>query len=313
MNFVSRFLDAALIERLNHLQLSARRVVEGTTSGLHKSPVKGASVEFRQHRAYAPGDELRHLDWRVLGRTDRPYVKEYDEETNLRCALLLDASGSMAYAGSSTPGGRARLGGRSGPAGLPDAGRRGRLAGRQVRVRGPAGRVARVPDARPDRERRAGDVHRAGRPLARPAGRDRQLSHLVDMLERTTPARPEPTGAGAGRGGRPAGPAGAGDRRLRLLRAGGRPAAGARPAPARPARGDRRAGAAPGRGSSSRSAAGAGSAGWRGSERRCASRRWPARCTWTTSAGTGPTWSRPAGPAGRSSTRSSPTARSSRA
>jgi uncharacterized protein (DUF58 family) len=99
MNFVSRFLEPALIERLNHLQLSARRVVEGTVSGAHRSPVRGASVEFRQHRPYAPGDELRHLDWRVLGRTDRPYVKEYDEETNLRCALLLDTSGSMAYGG----------------------------------------------------------------------------------------------------------------------------------------------------------------------------------------------------------------------
>src|SRR5688572_5597113 len=99
MNFVSRFLDPALIERLNHLQVSARSVVEGTISGLHRSPVKGASVEFRQHRFYTPGDELRRLDWRVLGRTDRPYIKEYDEETNLRCVLLLDASGSMGYGG----------------------------------------------------------------------------------------------------------------------------------------------------------------------------------------------------------------------
>src|SRR6476620_2288489 len=97
MNFVSRFLDAALLERLNHLQLSARSVVEGTISGAHRSPVKGASVEFRQHRFYVPGDELRRLDWRVLGRTDRPYVKEYDEETNLRCVLMLDCSGSMSY------------------------------------------------------------------------------------------------------------------------------------------------------------------------------------------------------------------------
>src|SRR5882762_5482756 len=102
MNFVSQFLDAALIERLNHLQLSARSVVEGTISGLHRSPVKGASVEFRQHRFYTPGDELRRLDWRVLGRTDRLYIKEYDEETNLRCVLMLDTSGSMSYAGDST-------------------------------------------------------------------------------------------------------------------------------------------------------------------------------------------------------------------
>src|SRR3954463_5579455 len=99
MTFVSRYLEPALIERLNHLQLSARQVVEGSISGLHRSPVKGASIEFRQHRFYAPGDEPRRLDWRVYARTDRPYIKEYDEETNLRCVLLLDHSGSMGYRG----------------------------------------------------------------------------------------------------------------------------------------------------------------------------------------------------------------------
>ena len=99
MSFVSRYLEPALVERLNHLQLSARSVVEGSITGLHRSPVKGASVEFRQHRFYTPGDELRRLDWRVLGRTDRPYIKEYDEETNLRAVLMLDRSGSMAYGG----------------------------------------------------------------------------------------------------------------------------------------------------------------------------------------------------------------------
>src|SRR3954466_15548443 len=99
MTFVSRYLDPNLIERLNQLQLSARSVVEGTINGLHRSPVKGASVEFRQHRFYTPGDEPRRLDWRGLARTDRPYIKEYDEETNLRSVLLLDSSGSMAYGG----------------------------------------------------------------------------------------------------------------------------------------------------------------------------------------------------------------------
>jgi uncharacterized protein (DUF58 family) len=97
MSVVSRYLEPALVERLNHLQLSARSVVEGTTIGSHKSPVKGASIEFRQHRAYVRGDEPKRLDWRVLGRTDRPYIKEYDEETNLRCVLMLDCSGSMGY------------------------------------------------------------------------------------------------------------------------------------------------------------------------------------------------------------------------
>ena len=97
MSLVSRYLDGALLERLNQLQLSARRVVEGSTIGLHRSPLRGASVEFRQHRFYVPGDDPRRLDWRVLARTDRPYVREYDEETNLRAALVLDRSGSMAY------------------------------------------------------------------------------------------------------------------------------------------------------------------------------------------------------------------------
>ena len=101
MSFVTRYLEPALVERLNHLQLSARSVVEGSITGQHRSPVKGASVEFRQHRFYTPGDEPRRLDWRVLARTDRPYIKEYDEETNLRCVLMLDCSGSMAYAGRS--------------------------------------------------------------------------------------------------------------------------------------------------------------------------------------------------------------------
>jgi uncharacterized protein (DUF58 family) len=99
MSSVARYLDPALLERLRTYQLSARSVVEGTTLGQHRSPVRGASVEFRQHRAYVPGDEPRRLDWRVLARTDRPYVREYHEETNLRCMLLLDRSGSMSYRG----------------------------------------------------------------------------------------------------------------------------------------------------------------------------------------------------------------------
>ena len=101
MSFVTRYLEPNLVERLNHLQLSARRVVEGSIIGQHRSPVKGASVEFRQHRFYTPGDEPRRLDWRVFARTDRPYIKEFDEETNLRCVLMLDCSGSMGYAGKS--------------------------------------------------------------------------------------------------------------------------------------------------------------------------------------------------------------------
>lgn len=100
MSFVSRFLDPGTVERLNHLQLSARRVVEGATTGMHRSPVKGASIDFRQHRAYVPGDEPRRLDWRILGRSDKPFVREYDQETNLRAVILLDGSGSMGYGGA---------------------------------------------------------------------------------------------------------------------------------------------------------------------------------------------------------------------
>src|SRR5437763_5246805 len=113
MSFVTRYLEPALVERLNHLQLSARKVVEGTLTGQHRSPVKGASVEFRQHRFYTPGDEPRRLDWRVLARTDRPYIKEYDEETNLRCQLVLDASGSMAYGGEAGPANEVGGGGKA--------------------------------------------------------------------------------------------------------------------------------------------------------------------------------------------------------
>src|SRR3954471_13646103 len=100
MSFVTRYLEPALVERLNHLQLSARSVVEGSITGAHRSPVKGASVEFRQHRFYTHGDDIRRIDWRVRGRTDRPYIKEYDEETNLRAVLMFDRSGSMGYVGS---------------------------------------------------------------------------------------------------------------------------------------------------------------------------------------------------------------------
>ncbi len=78
----------------------ARNVVEGFLTGVHKSPYKGFSVEFAEHRQYYPGDEIRHIDWRAYGKTDRYYIKEYEEETNLKAHLLVDASGSMAYQGA---------------------------------------------------------------------------------------------------------------------------------------------------------------------------------------------------------------------
>ena len=87
------------LKKISNLQVLARLVVEGFCTGLHRSPHKGFSVEFKQHRPYVHGDEIRHLDWRIFGKTDRFYIREYEEETNLRATILLDASGSMAYGG----------------------------------------------------------------------------------------------------------------------------------------------------------------------------------------------------------------------
>jgi uncharacterized protein (DUF58 family) len=95
-----RFLDPGVIARLGTMELKARTVVEGFLSGLHRSPYKGFSVEFAEYRQYLPGDDLNTIDWKVYARTDRHYVKKFEEETNLECHLLLDQSASMAYKGS---------------------------------------------------------------------------------------------------------------------------------------------------------------------------------------------------------------------
>ena len=95
-----RFLDPAVIARLGTMELKARTVVEGFLSGLHRSPYKGFSVEFAEYRQYLPGDDLSTLDWKVYARTDRHYVKKFEEETNLECHVLLDLSASMAYRGA---------------------------------------------------------------------------------------------------------------------------------------------------------------------------------------------------------------------
>lgn len=86
-----------IISRLAPLELKARHIVEGYMTGIHKSPFYGYSVEFAEHRPYNPGDELRHVDWKVYGKSERYYVKQYEEETNLRCYLLLDVSSSMNF------------------------------------------------------------------------------------------------------------------------------------------------------------------------------------------------------------------------
>jgi uncharacterized protein (DUF58 family) len=90
-------LDAATLAKLAGVKVRARAVMEGVLSGLHKSPHQGQSVEFSEHKEYAPGDELRHLDWKAFGKLDRYYVKRYEHETNLKATLVVDASGSMGY------------------------------------------------------------------------------------------------------------------------------------------------------------------------------------------------------------------------
>ena len=90
-------LDPALLARLGPLPVRARRVMEGVLTGLHKSPHQGQSVEFAEHKDYAPGDEIRHIDWRAFAKLDKYYVKRFEMETNLRALLVVDASGSMAY------------------------------------------------------------------------------------------------------------------------------------------------------------------------------------------------------------------------
>ncbi len=92
-----RYLEPAVLQKLGSLDLIAREVVEGVRVGMHKSPLRGFSTEFAQHRQYVPGDELRHVDWRVYGRTGRYYLKLYEAETNFTANLLLDASRSMHY------------------------------------------------------------------------------------------------------------------------------------------------------------------------------------------------------------------------
>ena len=97
-----RYLDPQILNKITRLDLKARHIVEGFVAGMHKSPYHGFSVEFAEHRQYAPGDDLKHLDWKVFGRTDRLYVKEYELETNLRSHILLDTSESMEYRSGKT-------------------------------------------------------------------------------------------------------------------------------------------------------------------------------------------------------------------
>ena len=90
-----KYLDPSVLSKIDALELRARLVVEGYITGAHRSPYRGLSIEFADHRSYTPGDDIRHIDWKVYGRTDKFYVKEYEQQTNLNCVLLVDRSESM--------------------------------------------------------------------------------------------------------------------------------------------------------------------------------------------------------------------------
>src|SRR6202051_1863932 len=98
MDSLQRFLDPETLNKLKGLELKARMIVEGYVAGMHASPYHGFSVEFAEHREYVPGDDIRHVDWKVWSKTDKLYLKQYEEETHLLLYLLLDTSESMSYA-----------------------------------------------------------------------------------------------------------------------------------------------------------------------------------------------------------------------
>ena len=100
----ARYLPPATISRLGNLKLVARLVVEGFLAGQHKSPFFGFNVEFSEHRQYMPGDDLKHLDWKLWAKSDKYYIKQYEENTSLRCVILMDISNSMNFASSSGRG-----------------------------------------------------------------------------------------------------------------------------------------------------------------------------------------------------------------
>ncbi len=97
MTSLPKSLDPQTLAALDGLTVRSRQLVEGLLAGIHRSPFRGVSVEFAEHREYVPGDDLRHVDWKVYGRTDKLYLKQFAEETNLHCVLLLDTSASMQY------------------------------------------------------------------------------------------------------------------------------------------------------------------------------------------------------------------------
>jgi uncharacterized protein (DUF58 family) len=103
MESYQKYLNPKTLAELQGLELKARLIVEGYVSGLHKSPYHGFSIEFAEHREYVPGDDLRYVDWKVFGKSDRFYLKQYEEETNFACYFLLDTSESMRYRSEQSP------------------------------------------------------------------------------------------------------------------------------------------------------------------------------------------------------------------
>lgn len=89
--------DPVTLSKITNMELRAKLLVDGVLSGIHKSPYKGSSIEFLEHKEYSPGNEIKHIDWKVLAKTDRYYIKQFEEETNLKCYIFIDSSGSMGY------------------------------------------------------------------------------------------------------------------------------------------------------------------------------------------------------------------------
>jgi uncharacterized protein (DUF58 family) len=165
-----KYLDPRVLARIDSLGLRAQKVVEGAISGLHRSPLHGVSVEFADYREYSPGDDLRRLDWRAYARTNRHFIKQYEEESNLRATVFLDASASMKYAGRS-----AAMSKFDYAATLAAS-----LAALCVGQRDAVG-LAVFDDAE--------------RVFVRPAATQAQLARLIDVLERTRPERQTELGA----------------------------------------------------------------------------------------------------------------------
>lgn len=103
MNASAKYFDPETLARIQPLGLRARTLVEGLIAGMHRSPLKGRSIEFAQHREYTPGDDTRQVDWKVYARSDKIYLKQFEDETNLQCTLLLDVSESMSFRGPASP------------------------------------------------------------------------------------------------------------------------------------------------------------------------------------------------------------------